>query len=194
MYIWYSFAQLELLHIIQFADQLLRIFPAWVANVVLLQVGMKCCSMRMSFDPFDEFSNSEMFCFHYNCVWQSWYSEINVLLLHLYESHRSCLIFFNFCASTRNFLWIPIHTYGSPRTCWVLDVLTWSNIVPFAISLWTLAHLWIFLFLIIGFLVLVGFVGYLCCFQRLLNPIHSSNHRCGKSSMVVEVTHITSGM
>ena len=57
---------------------------------------------------------------------------------------------------------------------------------------WILIHLRVFPFLIIGFLVLVGFVGYLCCFQRLLNPILSSNYLWRKSSEVVEVTHILS--
>ena len=32
---------------------------------------------------FDELLNSEMFCFFYNCMWQSWYSEVSVGLLQL---------------------------------------------------------------------------------------------------------------
>ena len=48
----------------------------------------------MTFDLFDKLLNSEMFCFFHNCLCQSWYSEVNVDLIHLYGSHRSCLIFF----------------------------------------------------------------------------------------------------
>ena len=66
---------------------------------------------------------------------------------------------------------------------------SWSNKVPFLISFLDSCPPTGLPFLIIGFLVLVGFVGYLCCFQRLLNPIHSSSHVSRKSSVVVEVTH-----
>ena len=134
-----------------------------------------------------------MFCFFHNCMWQSWYSEVNVELLHLYGSLRSCLIFFNFrrCQfATFCGFW---STYGSPRTCWVLDVLVIKQRYLSRFPLWTLAHLRVSPFLIIGFLVLVGFVGYLWCFQRLLSPIHSTNYLCRKSSVVVEVTQIPSG-
>ena len=44
---------------------------------------MKCFWMRMTFDLFDELLNSEMFCFFHNCMWQSWYSEVNVYFLEL---------------------------------------------------------------------------------------------------------------
>ena len=115
-----------------------------------------------------------MFCFFHNCMWQSWYSEVNVVLLHLYGSLRSGLIFFNFCrCRTRNFLWILNYIRVSPflLSAWrPRDQTRYLSRFP----LWTLAHLRVSPFLIIGFLVLVGFVGYLCCFQRLLNPIHSS--------------------
>ena len=59
---------------------------------------MKCCSMRMSFDPFQKLLNSEMFCFLYNWVWQSWYSETNFVFLFLIHRDgfpRTCLIIFN---------------------------------------------------------------------------------------------------
>ena len=59
LYFWYSFAQLEYLHITQFADHLLRFFAEWVLDVILLQVGMKCFSMRMIFDLFHKLLNSE---------------------------------------------------------------------------------------------------------------------------------------
>ena len=37
LYFWYSFAQLEQLHITQFADHRLRIFAEWVVDVILMQ-------------------------------------------------------------------------------------------------------------------------------------------------------------
>ena len=51
LYFWCSFAQLEQLHIAQFADHLLRFLAEWVVDAILLQVGLKCFSMRMIFDP-----------------------------------------------------------------------------------------------------------------------------------------------
>ena len=50
---------------------------------------------EMTFDLFDELLNSDMFCFFYKWVWQSWHSEINVvflLLIHRDGSPRTCLI------------------------------------------------------------------------------------------------------
>ena len=64
LYFWQSFAQLKKLYILQFADHRLRIVAKWVVAVVLLQVGLKCFSMRMTFDLIDELLNSEMFCLH----------------------------------------------------------------------------------------------------------------------------------
>ena len=123
--------------------------------------------MEMIFDLFDELLNSEMLCFFHNRMWQSWNSEVNVELLHL---------------------------YGSLHSCWVFDVLVIKTKYLSRSSLWTLVHLRVSPFLIIGFLVLAGFVGYLCWFQRLLNPILSSNCLYKNSSVVVEMTHILSGM
>ena len=74
---------------------------------------MKCFSIGMSFDPFNKLLNSEMFYFFYNCVGQSWYSEINFVLLFL------------------------IHQYGSPRTCWVCDFIMFLLIKSVAIKLGT---------------------------------------------------------
>ena len=59
------------------------------------------------FRSFYKLLNSGMFCFFYNCVWQSRYSEVNIELLHQYGSPGSCL-------SARNFLWILIHIRVSP--------------------------------------------------------------------------------
>ena len=47
-------------------DHRLRIVAEWVVDVILLQVGLKCFSMRMTFDPFDKLLNSEMFCSYHN--------------------------------------------------------------------------------------------------------------------------------
>ena len=89
LYFWYSFAQLEQLYIAQFEDHRLA---EWVVDVILLQVGVKCFWMRMIFDLLHKLVNSEMFCFFHNCMWQSWYSEVNVVLLHLYGPLRSCWV------------------------------------------------------------------------------------------------------
>ena len=74
-------------------------------------------------------------------------------------------------ASTRNFVWILVHLRVSP---FLLSNLTSSWPKPdifLKYSRWTVVHPRVSPFLIIRLLVLVGFVGYLCCFQRLLNPI-----------------------
>ena len=47
---------------------------------------MKCCSMRMSFDLFYKLLNSEMFCFIYNWVWQSWYSVKSILCFSFWST------------------------------------------------------------------------------------------------------------
>ena len=60
----------------------------------------------------------------------------------------------------------------------------------FVTSLTTLAHILVSPYLIIGFLVLVGFVGSLYCFLQHQNPNHTSNHLCRKFLVVVEVTQI----
>ena len=124
------------------------------------------------------------YCFLHNCMWQSWYSEVNVYfllmggLLSTHGSFRSCLIYvyvfvynlYRHWHGTLDGFW-SIH--GSSRSCWVFVQWRFSP------------------FLIIGFLVWVGFVGCLCCFQRLLNPILSSNYLWRKSWEVVEVTKIS---
>ena len=68
LFFWYTFAQLEKLHITQFTDHLLRNVAERVVDVILLQVGLKWFSMRMTFDLLDEHLKSEMFCFFHNCM------------------------------------------------------------------------------------------------------------------------------
>ena len=48
--------------------------------------------------------------------------------------------------------------------------------------LWTLVHIQVSQYLIIGVWVSVRFNGYLCCFQRQRNPNHTSNFLCKKFS------------
>ena len=70
--------------------------------VILLQIGLKCFSMRMTLDLLHEFANTEVFCLFHNCMWQSRHSEVNVYFLALCEqidglsssnkSHRSYLV------------------------------------------------------------------------------------------------------
>ena len=70
----------------------------WVVDVILLQVGLKCFSMRMTLDLLHELANAEVLCLFHNCMWQSWHSEVNVYFLELgqrlstHGSPRSCLI------------------------------------------------------------------------------------------------------
>ena len=94
----YCFAQLESLYIAHFTDHRFRIVTEGVLDVILLQVGLKCFSMRMTFDFLHELLNADVFCFFHNCMWQSWHSEVNVSFLELgwllstHGSPRSCLI------------------------------------------------------------------------------------------------------
>ena len=107
-------------------------FAEWVVNVILMQVGMKCFSMRMIFDLFDK----------------------------LFDP---CLIFFNMFRCQHATLCGFWSTYGSLRSCWVLDVLVikQGTFLDFLGGL--SAHLRVSPFLIIGLLVVVRFVGCLCC-------------------------------
>ena len=170
---------------------------------------MKCFSMRMTFDLLDELLNAEIFCFLHNCMWQSWHSEVNVYFLELGEllsthgSPRSCkicvyvfVLCLRICLQVQQTLahnsgWILVHPQVSPflLSVWCLRDQTRRL---FRSSGWTVAHPWLSPFLIIGFLVLVGFVGCPCCFQLLLNPILSSNYLRKKSLEEAEVTHILS--
>ena len=101
---------------------------------ILLQVGLKCFSMRMTFDLFDKLLNSEMFCFFHNCMWQSWYSKVNVVLLHLYGSPRSCLIFFNFCRHQHTQLCVDSNPHTGLSVLVKCLTSSWPSKVPFSIS------------------------------------------------------------
>ena len=109
---------------------ILRILAEWVVDVSLLQVGLKCFSMRMTIYLLDKLLNAEIFCLFHNCMWQSWHSEVNVYFLELGErlstqvSLRSCLIYvfvfvFVFCLQVQQTLahnsgWILVHPQVSP--------------------------------------------------------------------------------
>ena len=71
LHFWNCFAQLEQLHIAQFTNHLFRSVTEWVVDVILLQIGLKCLSMRMTLDLLHEFANTEVFCLFHNCMWQS---------------------------------------------------------------------------------------------------------------------------
>ena len=148
---------------------------------------------------------------HFRSVWQT--IELGDVLL-LSQLHATVLVLWSQCrappplgvfpflfdlllqflwASTRNFVWILIHLRVSPflLSAWrPRDQTRYLSRSP----LWTLVHLRVSPFLLIGFLVLVGFVGYLCCFQSCQNPNRTSNYLCKKFSVVVEVTRIPSGI
>ena len=83
--------------------------------------------------------------------------------------------------------WLSIFltsSFDNPGTLW-----SWCLFPPPG---WTVVYPRVSPFLIIGFLVLVGFVGCPCCFQQLLNLILSSNYLWRKSLEEAEVTHILS--
>ena len=97
-------------------------------------------------------------------------------------------------ASTRNSGWISIHPRVSPfllsawsardQTRYLSRSPGWILVPPTGLSV---LDNWVF-----GFWFWIGFVGCLCCFQRLLNPILTSNYLWKKSSGEVEVIHILS--
>ena len=95
------FASLEQLYIAHFTNHRLRFVTKWVVGVILLQLGLKCFSMRMTLDLLHELANAEIFCLFHTCMWQSRHSEVNVNFLELSEqtgwlsthgSHRSSFI------------------------------------------------------------------------------------------------------
>ena len=162
-----------------------------------------CFSMRMTFDLLHELLNAENSCFFHCCMWQSWYSEVNVLLPRAAWTNRWIVHSQDCCPPTGLtvpcLIYVFVFVYNFYRH-WhaTLDGFWSIHGSPFAtkqdIYLDLLGEL-LFThrsspFLIIGFLVLVGFVGCPCCFQRLVNPILSSNYLWRKSWEVVEVTHI----
>ena len=113
---------------------------------------MKCFSMRMIFDLLHKLLNSEMFCFFHNCMWVSWNSEINsvlLLLIHQYGSPRTYLIIFNMFRCQHATFCGFVSAYGFPRTCWVCDfimfLLTRSVVVKLGafldFLLWTHVHI-----------------------------------------------------
>ena len=79
LYAWYSFAQLEQLYTAHFTNHRLGIVAEWLVGVILLQIGLKCFSVRMTLDLLHEFANTEVFCLFHNCMWQSRHSEVNVI-------------------------------------------------------------------------------------------------------------------
>ena len=86
--------------------------------------------------------------------------------------------------------WILVQPQVSPNRSWVLGAFATTQGIlfdPLGEQVLTHGshHSW-------GFLVLDGFVGNLCCFRQLLNPVHSSKCLWKKSSVVAEVTHILS--
>ena len=79
LHFWNCFAWLKQLYIAHFTNHLLWFVTDWVVGVVLLQIGLKCVSMRMTL------ANTEVFCLFHNCMWQSRHSEVNVYFLALCE-------------------------------------------------------------------------------------------------------------
>ena len=198
LYFWCCFAQLEQLYIAKFTDHRLRIVAEWVVDDILLQIGLKCFSMRVTLRSFwRALELGDVLLSFTTALWQSWYSDVNVEFLHLggllstwQVSPFLFDLLLQFLLRIDTQLWM----YFDPPTglSVLVDCLmsSWSNKISFSIPGWILVHPLVSPFLIIGFLVLVGFVRCPCCFQRLLNPIPSSNHLWRTSSVVVEMIHI----
>ena len=207
-------------------NHLLRIFAEWFVDVILLQVGMKCFSIRRFSIFFTSPWNRRCASSFTNCMWQSWHSEINARA-PLFDppmtgfpvpvwSSSTCLGVntqrpVDSCPPTG----LPVLVWSSSSylstICTGIDTQLWIDfdpstgvavlvecLVPSRPNKTSFSISWVNLlftpFLIIGFLVLVGFVAYLCCFQWLLNQNHTSNDFCKKFSVVVEVTHVPSGI
>ena len=68
-----------------FTNHRFRFVTEWVVGAVLLQIGLKSSSMRMTLDLLHEFANTDFFCLFHNCMWQSRHSEVNVYFLALCE-------------------------------------------------------------------------------------------------------------
>ena len=120
-------------------------FAESIVDVILLQIGLKCCSIRMIFDPLHKPLNSEMFCFLYNWVWQSWYSEINfefLFLIHRDGSPRTCLIIFNmfrcqnttFCGFVSGYAGLSVLVGSVTLSCFSWLRVSQSNLVRSRVS------------------------------------------------------------
>ena len=148
--------------------------------------------MRMSFDLLHELSNTEVFCLFHNCMWQSRNSEVNVyfsravwtnmlvihsqvspFLLDLRLRFRLCLCLY--LRHTTLAEWWSIHR--SLRS-WVCAFAAKQDIFSDLLSKQNqmVAHSsQVSPFLIIGFLMLVGFVVSFHYLQQFVNPLLSSN-------------------
>ena len=60
-----------------------------VVDAILLQIGLKCFSTRMTLDLFHEFANTEVLCLFHN-MWQSKLSEVNVYFLSCVNKPVGC--------------------------------------------------------------------------------------------------------
>ena len=165
--------QEELRHLANFhSNHLLWFFTRSVVGITLLQIGLKILMMRVILDLLHELTNTKFFGLFLNCMWQSppWrtlvHLRVSPLLFHL-------LLYFLDGMDTQ-FLWLLIHLRVFPflLSAWCpRDQKRYLSRSPW----WILVHVRVCPFLIIGFLVLAGFVGCLCCFQRLQNPNHTSH-------------------
>ena len=139
----------------------------------------------MTFDLLREFANTEVFCLFHNCMWQSRHSEVNVYFLELSEQTRWLSTYppFVWSASTFSSASSSLSTRskdtgtqlllncGPFTSLHVLTlVLSQTNKTSFWSPEWTnqmVAHSRVSPFLMIGFLILVGFVGSLYSLKRL---------------------------
>ena len=121
-----------------------------------------------------------------------------LLLIHRDGSPRTCLLIFNMFRCQHATLCGFVSTYGETRTRWICDIIMILLIKSVAIKFGTFQGFFTPFCnmspctLIIGYWVLVGFVGCFYCFLQHQNPNYTSNYLCKKSSAVAEVTNTLS--
>ena len=54
------------------------IFTKWVVSIILLLIGLKILSMRVTLDLLHELTNTKIFGLFHKCMWQSRHPEIDV--------------------------------------------------------------------------------------------------------------------
>ena len=72
-------------------DHLFRMIAEWVVDDIVLQIGMKCFSLKMIFDLFDELLIANNFFSFHNCMWQSRQNTMmSVSYSSTFTGDRSC--------------------------------------------------------------------------------------------------------
>ena len=124
----------------EFANHLFRIFAEWIVDVFLLQVGMKCFSMRMSFDPYYKLLNSGCSAsFTTECDSPGTLKSIFVFLFLIHRDGfpRTCSIIFNMSGCHNATFCGFVSRHGFPCSRWICDLIMFLLIKSVAIKLGT---------------------------------------------------------